>query len=55
MKNLWPIALFLLLAAPIAGQTSEVPGTSGNAFLRLCSGAEKEDMEADFRLVLCLG
>jgi hypothetical protein len=41
MKRLLLIALFALLAVPMFAQTQELPETSGNAFVRLCSAMDK--------------
>jgi hypothetical protein len=42
MKTLWLLALvFSLLDVPLSAQTQELPETSGNAFLRICSVVEK--------------
>jgi len=58
MKHLWLFALlFFLLRVPLSAQTQDYPDTSGNAFLRLCSGADKENKtDADYGHVLaCTG
>jgi hypothetical protein len=44
MKNLWLLALlFFLLNTPLFAQTQDTLDTSGNAFLRVCSVADKDD------------
>jgi hypothetical protein len=49
------LALIVLLCPALAlGQTHESPGTSGNAFLRLCSGVEKENVDLEWPMA-CLG
>jgi Rap1a immunity proteins len=43
MKKLWQFALVVcFLVVRLSAQTREFPETSGNAFLRLCSAADKE-------------
>jgi Rap1a immunity proteins len=44
MKHLWLLALLLsLLSPPLSSQAPDLPETSGSAFLRLCSVADKEN------------
>lgn len=64
MKILWSIALlFLLSVSPTAqgqsaqAQTEDYPEVSGNAFLRLCSVVDKEDLTGleGLHMMACLG
>jgi len=60
MKILWRFALpfFLLAVVPLSAKVQELPETSGNAFLRLCSAIEKEDdvTQAEMvRVASCIG
>jgi hypothetical protein len=49
----------LLLLVPISSQTAEFPEDSGNAFLRLCSAAEKakltDDSDEALNMMACVG
>jgi hypothetical protein len=60
MKNLWLIVM-LFCGVPLSAQTRELPETSGNAFLRICSVVEKvadnkDQTAAEFGDVMgCLG
>jgi hypothetical protein len=49
----------LLLLVPISSQTAEFPEDSGNAFLRLCSAAEKGQLSGDsdeqVNIMACVG
>lgn len=57
MKHLWLFVPLFLLAIPLSAQ--EFPEDSGNAFLRLCSGAEKgqlnDDSDEQLNIMACIG
>jgi hypothetical protein len=48
MKNLWLLAVVLtttFTGVCLSAQTQELPEVSGNAFLRLCSVIDKDDLK----------
>src|ERR1017187_2902787 len=50
MKNLWLLAVVLtttFTGVCLSAQTQELPEVSGNAFLRLCSVIDKDDLKQE--------
>src|ERR1700733_7219782 len=52
MKFLWLTSLVVLCCLPLHAQTTELPSTSGNAFVRICSGIQSG--EVSFRTGTCV-